>query len=257
MQETLVKVEPFFSQNVLLITLNRPEKRNALSFEMMTQFIKKVENVEKKARVLIVQGAGPIFCAGLDLKEASLPGGEEMLLPLVAKCLTTLYYAPCLTIAAVQGAAIAGGAGLMSACDLVVAEEKARFGFPEVLRGLIPALVSTLLRRQVPERALKELFLLGILIDAKRAKEIGLIHYVASKEEMMAEVEKLCRLALAASPKAITEAKKLFTEGLSLDLTKDLEKALKAHKQASSTTDGIEGMKAFLENRRPNWDISE
>src|SRR5207247_2140883 len=123
-----------------------------------------------------------------------------------------VYQVPQVTIAAVQGAAIAGGAGLMSACDLVVASQEARIGYPEVRRGLVAALVMTLLHRQVHERDARELLLLGELISAERALRMGLISRVVPSEHLMEEALSLARTALQGGPQSIAQSKKVLDE---------------------------------------------
>ena len=160
-------------QHITVLTLNRPERRNALSLQLLTELIAaiKVAADELQERVLILRGAGAAFCTGLDLKEAADQTKAHATADLVAKTLITLSQTRLITIAAVHGAAVAGGAGIMSACDYVVAAEKTKIGYPEVRRGLVAGLVMTFLRRQLHERDIRELLLGSDLIDAARARE--------------------------------------------------------------------------------------
>src|SRR5213594_1917020 len=146
---------------ITVVTLNRPERRNALTVELLTQLCAaiKVTSGQPRERVLILRGAGAAFCTGLDLKEAADLKKAQMTAELVAKTLITLAETHLVTIAAVHGAAVAGGAGIMSACDFVVAAEGTRIGYPEARRGLVAGLVMTFLRRQVGERHMRELLL--------------------------------------------------------------------------------------------------
>ena len=150
-------------EGITILTLNRAAKRNALNAILMETCSEALESLaqDKRQRVVILRVEGPVFCAGLDLEEAFLPDNAERTARLVARLLRAVYQLPQVTIAAVQGAAIAGGAGLMSACDVVVATQDARIGYPEVRRGLVAALVMSLLHRQVRERDARELLLLG------------------------------------------------------------------------------------------------
>src|SRR6266498_2340399 len=134
---------------VTTLTLNRPDKRNALNVELLEEFCAGIAAAESDAsqRVLVLRGAGAVFCSGLDLAEAAQPERAIASAELVGKALRALATTRLITIAAVQGAAIAGGAGLMSACDFAVATRDAKFGYPEVRRGLVPALIMTFLRR--------------------------------------------------------------------------------------------------------------
>src|ERR1700732_231655 len=183
------------SPQITTVTLNRPERRNSLTIELLNELIAaiKVASGEAGERVLILRGAGAAFCTGLDLKEAANQKKAPATAEMVAKTLITLAETRLVTIAAVHGAAVAGGAGIMSACDFVVAAEKTKIGYPEVRRGLVAGLVMTFLRRQVGERNLRELVLGGELIDAARAKEIGLVNRVVRRDEAMNEAQKLDR----------------------------------------------------------------
>ncbi|HAF03026.1 MAG TPA: enoyl-CoA hydratase/isomerase family protein, partial [Spartobacteria bacterium] len=160
------------SPQIAIMTLNRPERRNALTIELLTELNAaiKVASDEPHERVLILRGAGAAFCTGLDLKEAADERKAHATADMVAKTLITLSQTRLITIAAVHGAAVAGGAGIMSACDFVVAAERTKIGYPEVRRGLVAGLVMTFLRRQVGERNMRELVLGSELIDAERAR---------------------------------------------------------------------------------------
>src|SRR5216110_2842748 len=153
------------------IVLNRPERRNALTLDLLNELSApvKVASDQPEERVLILRGAGAAFCTGLDLREAADHTKAHATAEMVARTFVTLSQTRLITIAAVHGAAVAGGAGIMSACDFVVAAEGTRIGYPEVRRGLVAGLVLTFLRRQVRERDIRELLLGGELIDAKRA----------------------------------------------------------------------------------------
>src|SRR6202171_4729033 len=177
------------SPQITLVTLNRPERRNSLTIELLNELIAaiKVASDEPGERVLILRGAGVAFCTGLDLKEAADEKRAHVTAELVAKTLITLAETRLVTIAAVHGAAVAGGAGIMSACDFVVAAEKTKIGYPEVRRGLVAGLVMTFLRRQLRERDLRELLLTSELIDARRAQEIGLVNRVVPAGELESE----------------------------------------------------------------------
>ena len=160
---------------ITLITLNRPERRNALTIELMRDLSSAIENTaaDPKQRILILRGAGKAFCTGLDLEEAAKMNPHTTA-EMVARTLLALAETRLVTIAIVHGAAVAGGAGIMSACDFVIAAERTKIGYPEVRRGLVAGLVMTFLRRQLRERDLRELLLASELIEAERAREIGL-----------------------------------------------------------------------------------
>src|SRR5438445_12035507 len=176
---------------ITIVTLNRPERRNALTIELLTELTAAINglSVDAHKRIIIFRGAGAAFCTGMDLKAAT-PQNANAMAELVAKTLLTLSQTRLLTIAAVHGAAVAGGAGIMSACDFVVAAEGTKIGYPEVRRGLVAGLVMTFLGEQVGDRNMRELLLGSELIDAQRAKEIGLVNRVVAKADLMTEAQK-------------------------------------------------------------------
>src|SRR5262249_44492916 len=162
------------SPQITVVTLNRPERRNALTLELLTELCAAVNvaSEQPQQRVLILRGAGAAFCTGLDLKEAADSTKAHAAVEVVANTWVAFIQTRLVTIAAIHGAAVAGGAGIMSACDFVVAATETKIGYPEVRRGLVAGLVMTFLRRQVGERSMRELLFSGELIDAAHAKEI-------------------------------------------------------------------------------------
>lgn len=240
---------------ITVVTLNRPERRNSLTIELLTELISAVTAAENdmQQRVLILRGAGAAFCTGLDLKEAADQTKAHATAEMVAKTLITIAETRLVTIAAVHGAAVAGGAGIMSACDFVVAAEKTKIGYPEVRRGLVAGLVMTFLRRQIGERNLRELVLGAELIDAARAKEIGLVNRVVAPDQVLTEAQKFADSVLQGAPKAIAQTKKLIEELWSTSVRKDVDLALKHHMQARESEEAREGIAAFNEKRKPNW----
>jgi methylglutaconyl-CoA hydratase len=243
------------SPRITVLTLNRPERRNALSLQLLTELVAaiKVASDEPDERILILRGAGAAFCTGLDLKEASDHSKAHATADLVAKALITLSQTRLITIATVHGAAVAGGAGIMSACDYVVAAEKTKIGYPEVRRGLVAGLVMTFLRRQLRERDIRELLLGSDLIDAERAREMGLVNRVVSRENLMAEAESFAEKVLQGAPGAVVQTKRLIEEFWGRSVKSDVELALQHHMRARSSAEAREGIAAFNEKRPPNW----
>src|SRR5713101_3221009 len=237
------------------VTLNRPERRNALTIELLNELTAaiKVASDEPHERVLILRGAGAAFCTGLDLKEAADPKKAQITADLVAKTLVTLSQTRLITIAAVHGSAVAGGAGIMSACDFVVAAEGTKIGYPEVRRGLVAGLVMTFLRRQIGERNMRELLLGSELIDAERAREIGLVNRVVARDDVMSEARKFADSVLQGAPDALTQTKRLIEELWSSSVKEDVDLALKYHLQARESAEAREGIAAFNEKRPPKW----
>src|SRR5213593_4016110 len=240
---------------ITVVTLNRPERRNALTVELLTQLCAaiKVTSEQPQERVLILRGAGAAFCTGLDLKEAADQTKTHATAAMVAKTLITLSQTRLITIAAVHGAAVAGGAGIMSACDFVIAAEGTKIGYPEVRRGLVAGLVMTFLHRQVGERNMRELLLGSELIDAERAMEIGLVNRVIAQDDLMSEAQKFADAVLQGAPGAVAQTKRLIEELWWRSVNEDVDLALKYHVQARDSSEAREGIAAFNEKRPPNW----
>ena len=240
---------------VTIVTLNRPERRNALTIELMTELTAAVDAAaaDEKQRVLILRGAGQAFCAGLDLQETSVVEKAHRSAEMVAKTLLALSETRLITIVQIHGAAVAGGAGLMSACDFVVAAERTKIGYPETKRGLVAGLVMTFLRRQLRERDIRELLFTGDLISAERAREIGLVNRVVAPNELENETSKIVAAVLQGAPDALANTKRLIEELWGSSVQQDVERALRHHMKARESAEAKEGIAAFLEKRSPNW----
>ena len=240
------------SPKITIVTLNRPERRNALTIELLMELTAAIKETaaDVNRRVLILRGAGPTFCTGLDLKATSpVHATAEM----VAKTLITLSQTRLITIAAVHGTVVAGGAGIMSACDFVVAAEGTKIGYPEVRRGLVAGLVMTFLRRQVGERNMRELLLGSELIDVERAREMGLVNSIVAEGDLMTKAQKFASSVLQGEPGALAQTKKLIEELWSSSVKEDVDLALKYHVQARESDEAREGIAAFNEKRPPKW----
>jgi len=225
------------------IFLNRPEKRNALNQEILEEFIKVMGTLKGK-RVLYLLGKGVDFCTGMDLRDSS-----EETLDLIQQAFRTIEQAPQITIACVNGRAMGGGAGLALAADFLLMETGSLIAFPEVQRGIIPAVVSTLLRRKLPESLLKKHVLLGDPITAKEAVASGLAYKEVDKDELLREADKIAAKALLASPDAVYRTKKLLNEIYDSERVYKLAREAYAH----PSEDAQEGIAAFLEKRPPKW----
>jgi methylglutaconyl-CoA hydratase len=242
---------------ILLLTLNRPERRNALTLELLNELVAAINAASEQVqqRVLILRGAGAAFCTGLDLKKAADVTKAHATAEMVAKALMTLSQTHLVTIAAVHGAAVAGGAGIMSACDFVVAADGTKIGYPEVRRGLVAGLVLTFLRRQLRERDIRELLLGSELIDAEHARKIGLVNRVVASDQVLIEARKFADAALQGAPGALKQTKKLIEKLWSTSVREDVDLALKYHMQARESAEAREGIAAFNEKRTPNWAV--
>jgi len=246
---------------ITTLTLHRPEKRNALNVELLEALGEAIRAAESDStqRVLVLRGAGPAFCAGLDLAEAATNAASaQRSAERMHHALEQLATTRLVTIAAVHGATLAGGAGLMSACDFALATRETQFGYPEVRRGLVPALVMTFLRRQLRERDARELVLLGERFDAEKAQAIGLVNrVVADGVALDAEVKRLTFSLLQGAPGAQVETKALLRKLWPTTLPDDLATARAYHLGARASSEATEGLNAYAENRAPNWAPSE
>ena len=240
---------------VTIVALNRPEKRNALNVGLLEQLIAALAAAEqdKAQRILILRGEGPAFCAGLDLAEAATPEHAHRLAELIAHTLQALSSTRLVTIAAVHGAAIAGGAGLMTACDFAVAAQGTRIGYPETRRGLVAALVMTFLRRQLREREARELLLTGELIDAAQALAMGLVNREVHARDLMSTARGYADTVLCGGPDAVANTKRLLAELWPRPVQADLDRALAFHLEARQSPEAAEGIAAFKEKRSPKW----
>jgi len=239
-----------------VLTLNRPEKRNALSVGLLGELVAAVRAAEENPaqRFLILRGEGPVFCAGLDLDEAADESLAHRSAGLVAEALLALSGSRLVTIACVHGAAVAGGAGLMGACDMAVAAAGTRIGYPETRRGLVAGLVMTFLRRQLHERDIREILLTGELFAAERALEIGLVNRVApTPEAAFAAAARLAESVRQGGPQAIEATKRLLAELWHSPVKADLDRALTAHMDARNSAEAAEGIAAFHGKRPPKW----
>jgi methylglutaconyl-CoA hydratase len=241
---------------VTTVTLNRPDKRNALCVELLEQLCAAVAAAEADPaqRVLVLRGAGPVFCAGLDLAEAAQPERAHRSAELIAHSLAALSETRLVTIAVAHGAAIAGGAGLVSACDFAVATADTKLGYPEPRRGLVAGLVMTFLRRQLRERDAREILLGSELFTAARAHELGLLNRVAPDlDGAVAAALSFASSVLQGGPQAVANTKRLFAELAPRSVRADLDHALTFHLHARSSPEAQEGIAAFREKRPPHW----
>lgn len=240
---------------ISIATLNRPERRNALNIALMCELCEAVQSLaaDPRERVVILRGAGPAFCAGLDLQEAADPRLIDSSADCVKRLLHTVRETSLITICAAHGGAIAGGAGLMAACDLAVVADDLKLGFPEVRRGLVPALVSTVLSGKLRDGDLRELFLLGELITAPRALQIGLVQRVVPAPQVQVEAQRLARTILLGGPESVRQTKRLLNLHAHLEADERVEQFIASHLQARRSEEAREGTAAFLEKRSPNW----
>ncbi|HEX3983733.1 MAG TPA: enoyl-CoA hydratase-related protein, partial [Acidisoma sp.] len=192
-------------------------------------------------------------CAGLDLTEAADAPMAERSAHGLARLYAAIWRSPLVTLAAAHGAALGGGAGLLAACDCVVAADDLAIGFPEVRRGLVAALVTCMLRRQCGDRALREWLLWGQTLPAPRALSAGLVNCVAAPPEMLPTALARAREACRGAPGAIARTKRLLDELGAGTIEADIELALRHHLDARNSSEASEGIAAFREKREPQW----
>jgi methylglutaconyl-CoA hydratase len=247
------------SKDTAVITFNRAEKRNAISTQMIAELQSALDEIEKtRVRVVIMTGAGSAFCAGMDLELLAAiaeqsPQENQEDSRRMAKLFRRIWSYPRPTIAAVNGAALAGGCGIATLCDFTIAVSDAKFGYTEVKIGFLPAIVSVFLRRQIGDKRCRDLLLTGRLIDAAEAKEIGLVSEIVEPENLLARANQLAEQLSSASPNSLTRAKRLLVCAESTALDAELERAVLENARIRHTPDFKEGVASFLEKRKPVW----
>jgi methylglutaconyl-CoA hydratase len=247
------------AQHLVTVTLNRPEKRNAISDPMINELHGALDEIERgPARVAILTGAGPAFCAGMDLdslRSISTFSIEEVRhnARKIARLLTRINAFPKPLVAAVRGAALAGGCGVATLCDFTLAEPEARFGYPEVCVGFIPAIVSAFVMRQVGEKRARDLLLSGRILSAGEARTLGLVGEIVPAEKLMARARELAVSIAQMSPTALFHTKRLLVRMRAADLEREVDLGVEASAEMRGTADFREGVAAFLEKRKPIW----
>jgi methylglutaconyl-CoA hydratase len=238
---------------VLTLTLNRPAKRNALNAELLGLLHGALERADLDAdtRAVLLRGAGKDFCAGADLDELlasadrTLQENEASAL-ILGRLLVRLRQLPKPVVALVHGRALAGGAGLASACDIVIAGQTAQLGYPEIQRGFAPAMVMALLRRQVGEKVALDLVLTGRILSAEEGRAIGLISRVVSDEQLERETLTLTTALAGTSASALAMTKRLFFELDNVGFEEGVSLGARVNATARSTPDFRESVARFL-----------
>ena len=248
---------------VRTITLNRPEKRNALTPELQEELIAAFEGAEDAgARVVVIAGEGEAFCAGLDLgvlREMTGKSAEEHRAEAMrtARMFRAVWECDVPTIAVVQGAAIAGGTGLATMSDFTIAAPEARFGYTEVRIGFVPALVSAYLSLQVGAKVARELLLSARIFDAEEARRLGLVTEVVPREALRVRAAELAAELMRNSPEGMRATKRLLRAQQQEWMEDALEQAMEANAEGRQTADFREGVASFMEKRKPAWKVSE
>jgi methylglutaconyl-CoA hydratase len=242
-----------------IITLNRPDKRNAISLQLVDELMLALGELEQSTvRVVILTGAGKAFCAGMDLEELkSLAGkthdGNVEDSKKMARIFRRLYEFSKPTIAAVNGAAIAGGTGLATMCDFTLAVPEAKFGYTEVRIGFVPAIVSSILVWQVGHKVARDLLLSGRLFDAAEAHRYGLVNEIVETDKLIARARELAAQLMENSPSSLLATKRLINGFISAQLDGQIAEAIEENARIRTTDDFREGISSFLEKRKPRW----
>lgn len=239
------------------ITLNRPEKRNALDRELIVELKQAISASagDAQCRVVLLGGAGTDFCSGADLAALEKSAQADVLDNMAEARQTGELFLmmrdhPRPIIAAVHGRALAGGCGIATACDIILASESAQFGYPEVNVGFVPAMVMAILRRSVSEKAALELVVSGEVISARHACEIGLVHHVYSDGDFAGQVDAYVAKLSAKSASALMLTKKLLYNMDSMSFEAALESGVRINAIARMTEDCRAGVEKFLKKTK-------
>ena len=260
MTDALIRLN--IADGIARLVLNRPQKRNALTRSFIEQLRAAVRSVrdDEAVRLLVLAAEGPVFCAGMDLQEMEARAGQpdasaqwredsevyrDLLVELVTLNVPTL--------AIVGGAALAGGMGLVLACDMVLAAESAFFGLPEPKRGISAAVVMPLLLYRAGAGAASYLSLSGKNVDAREARRLGICHEVVAANQLKSREEELCRSILTGSRQALAITKKHLFECAGATILEQIDSGMIVSAEARETDDAREGLAAFLSKRAPAW----
>ena len=250
------------SRGILTVTLERPEVRNAFNEAMIAELHKTFGEVGADTRVVILKGDGKAFCAGADVNwmrdsihrseedNARDAAAMEAMFRAIDEC-------PCPVIGQVHGLALGGALGLVSACDIVVAAEMARFGFTEVRLGIVPAVISPYAVAKIGAEQARRYFVTGEIFDAARAQEIGLVHEVVHEDALVGTVEGIAESILNNGPQAVAVAKKLVRDVAGMTRDKARAYTIATIARVRTSPEGQDGLSAFLEKRKPKWIVDQ
>ena len=258
--EPLVKIH--LHEHTATVTLNRPDKRNALSRGLMQELHQALDDVhqERKVRGVIVTGSGAAFCAGMDLAEMLAVSQQEDCqeqwradAAVYHELIEAMLRFPKPLVAAVNGPAVAGGAGIVMACDLVVASRSAKFGFPEPRRGVVAGMVAPLLAFRIGASRAAYLLFTAQVIEAQQALDFGLYHDLVDDEQIWARANQLVGEVAKSAPEAMQMTKRLLNETIGEQLFSQLAAGAALSATSRTTEAAAEGLAAFLEKREPKW----
>jgi len=252
----LIQTEPD-SNSICSVILNRPDRRNALSIEMLKQLNATLCQLETapECRVVVLRATGNVFSAGLELQEAVDPDRTAESARCLAECMRTIQLSSLVVVAAVQGGAHAGGAALVASCDIVIADTNAELVFPAARRGLLPSLILDVIRSRVRDGDLRDLFLTGLPANAATAQRMGLIQRVVAPGELLAEAGRVARAVTEGAPETIRQTKAMIRGINSPHSTSDtaFANSIAGHLEGQNSDEAREGIASFLEKRDPFW----
>lgn len=251
------------SGGIHTITLNRPERRNALNPQMLGELSEALETAEHcSCGAVVLTGAGKAFCSGMDLEHLRVQGRQRPEdqrddLEAFMWVMRRIYDFPKPTIAAVNGAAMAGGFGLATLCDFTIAAESAIFGYTEVRVGFIPAIVAVFLVAMVGEKRTRQLLLAGWPLASEEALAMGLVTELTTAQQLIPRTREIATSLMRNSPESMRQIKKLLGRFSKERLDRDLRTALQLSERVRNSPDFQEGIQAFLEKRAPVWSRRE
>ncbi len=240
---------------IATVTLDSPANRNALSRQLRGELLDRLRAAlaDGAVRVIVLTHTGPVFCSGMDLREAAGSGAGDQGINEFPALLELLWTSPKPCVARLAGPARAGGVGLVAACDLAVAVDTATFAFTEVRLGIVPAVISVPVLPRLLPRAAHELFLTGEVFDAARAVQIGLLTSAVGADALDAEVARYTGMLVLGSPSALADTKALLTAGSAATFAADLAAASEVSARHFASDEGQEGIAAFREKRPARW----
>jgi methylglutaconyl-CoA hydratase len=253
-------IELLKEKDVVTVILNRPDVHNAMSETLMKELTSCFQDLSKdiSVRSIILTGKGKSFCAGADLnwmKSMANYSKEENIKDsrLLVSLYDSIYNCPKPVIGRVNGHAFGGGLGLFAVCDIVIAVPNCKFSFSEVNLGIIPAVISTYIIRRISLSNMRRLFITGERFDSEYANEVGLVDFIASEEEIDEIISNYIEVLRSSGPNAIKEVKKLINKCEKMDVDSYKEHTVEKISELRVSDEGQEGIKAFLEKRKPKW----
>ncbi|GII62399.1 enoyl-CoA hydratase [Sphaerisporangium krabiense] len=242
---------------VATVTLDSPANRNALSTRLLAELRRALTDAigDEAVRVVVLTGAGPVFCSGADLKEQAPAGGpgDAPVTGALPDVMSLIWESPKPVICRLNGTARAGGLGLVAACDFALAPDSATFAFSEVRLGVVPAMISVTVLRRVEPRAAAEYFMTGEVFDAARAAEIGLLTRAVPAEELDAAVARYAGMLMRGGPEALAITKRLVREVPGIPVEEGMRRMAELSAQRFTSAEGQEGLRAFMEKRPAAW----